>query len=65
MTPDMQNDMIKVMALQVLRRFARNMHSSPFITVIADETTDESNCEQVLICIHWVGDDLERYMKIP
>jgi len=45
---DMQNKMVKVMALHLLREIAGNLQSAPFFTVIVDETTDASNVEQVV-----------------
>ena len=38
-----QNEMLKVMALQILRNVATNISDSPFFSVIADETTDLTN----------------------
>ena len=58
-SPEMQNEMIRVMALQVLRVIASSLHSTAFYTVMADETTDTSNHEQVVICLHWVSNDFE------
>ena len=45
------------MALQVLREIAFNICQSPFITIMADETTNIANKEQVTIVIHWVTAD--------
>ncbi len=45
---DMQNEMIKVMALQVLQEVASSIHSVSFVTLMVDETTDASNHEQVV-----------------
>ena len=41
MSGEMQNEMIKVMALCVLRKIAENLQKSLFFTVMVDETTDE------------------------
>ena len=43
-----QNEMLKVMALEVLRDVAASLHSSPFYSKMAAETTDSSNLEQVV-----------------
>ncbi len=51
---DMQNEMTKVMALQVLQEVASSIHSASFVTLMVDETTDASNHEQVVLCIRWV-----------
>ena len=56
---DMQNEMVKVMALRVLREIAGRLQSASFFTVMADETTDASNVEQVVICLRWVSEKFE------
>ena len=53
---DMQNEMMKVMALQVLREVAMGIQNAPFYTIMVDETSDVSNREQVVICFRWVGE---------
>ncbi len=47
---DMQNEMIKVMALQVLQEIASSIHSASFVTLMVDETTDASNLSK-LYCV--------------
>lgn len=44
---DMQNEMIRVMAHQVLRNLTASLHTctTPFYTIMADELTDKSNRE--------------------
>ena len=56
---DMQNEMVKVMALRVLRKIAGSLQSASFFTVMVDETTDVSNVEQVVVCLRWVSEKLE------
>ena len=46
---DMQNEILKVMALQVLRQVSELLHDASFVTIMVDETTDISNKEQVVI----------------
>ncbi len=58
-SPDIQNEILKTMGLRVLREIARELQSSPFITVMADETTDASNREQVTMVIRRVTEDLQ------
>ena len=43
-----QNEMLKVMALEVLRDVPASLHSSPFYSIMAADTTDSSNREQVV-----------------
>ena len=58
---DMQNEMIRVMAHQALREVTASLHTTPFYTIMADETTDKSNCEQVVLCLCWVSDDFDAH----
>ena len=46
------------MALQILREIAGNIQNALIYTIMADETADVSNHEQLVICIRWVDDDL-------
>ena len=57
--PDIQNEILKIMALSVLRRITDGIHSSPFLSIMVDETTDVSNKEQVVVCIRWVDNALQ------
>ena len=50
--------MLKVTALEVLRDVAASFLSSPFYFIMADETTDSSNRDQVVICFRWVDNSL-------
>ena len=58
-SPEMQNEILKTMAMQVLRSVVESVRSVPFLTIMVDETTDVSNKEQVVICFRWVDDKLE------
>lgn len=53
---EVQNEMLQVMALQLLRDISRNLHSASFYTIMVDETTDVSNHEQVVLCLRWVDE---------
>lgn len=46
-SPDIQNEILEVVGLQIFRMISKEIHSSPFLTIMADETTDISNKEQV------------------
>ena len=56
--PQIQNEMIKTLGLQVLRNIATDIHNFPFVTVTVDETTDASNREKFTIIIPRVLEDL-------
>ena len=55
---DIQNELLKVVGLQVLRDIATSLHSAEFYSIMVDETTDVSNKEQAVLCFRWVSDDL-------
>ena len=54
---EIQNELLNIMAQQVLRKVVRHFQST-FYTIMIDETTDSSNSEQLVIVIRWVNDDL-------
>lgn len=56
-----QNEILKIAALHVLRKIVCNLQMSPFLTIMIDETTDISNREQVTIVIRRVDEDLQVY----
>ena len=58
-SPDIQNEVIKLMGHQVLRDIAGDLQKSSFLTVMADETTDTSNHEQVTLVLRHVTKELE------
>lgn len=58
-SPDVQNEVIKVMGLQVLRDIVSDLQDSPFLTIMVDETTDSSNREQVTLIARRVTEELE------
>lgn len=55
---DVQNEMLKIMALSILRNSAQNIKNSVFYSIMADETADVSNREQVVIVLRHVDDNL-------
>lgn len=46
-----QNEILKIMALKVIQKIAKFLQGSEFFTIMADETADASNKEQVVICL--------------
>ena len=55
---DIHNEVLKIMALSVLREIMHSIHEVPFLS---DETTDISNKEQVVLCLLWVNKELEAH----
>ena len=62
-TPEIQNEIIQTMSLQVLREIMAELQSSPFLTIMIDETTDSSNMEQVTLVIRHVTEELQVHEK--
>ena len=44
-SPQIQNEILKVMALHILRNIAKSIQQAKYFTIIADEVTDYSNKE--------------------
>ena len=57
-SPQIQNQLIKIMALRILRSVVSAIKVVPFFTIMADETTDCTNKEQLVLMIRWVDQDL-------
>ena len=55
----MQDEMLKVMALKVLQEISTDIRGTEFYYIMADETSDVSNIEHLVLCIRWVDDDLK------
>lgn len=56
-SPEIQNELIETMANKVLRNIITHIQKSSFYTIMADETADASNTEQLVICLRWVDND--------
>ena len=57
-TPKAQNEILKLLALKLLRKIATDIRSSGCYSILADEATDVSNTQQLVICIRWVTEGL-------
>ena len=60
-SPAIQNEMLEIMALEVLRDIVKDIQSAVFFTILADETSDVSNTEQLVVCIRWVDNTLQAH----
>ena len=58
-SPEMQNEILKVMAHHILRQVVESLKTAS--TIMVDETTDVSNKEQVVVCFRWVDSNLESH----
>ena len=52
MSLNAQNEILQIMALKVLHDIASDINKSGYYSIMADESTDVSNIEQLVICIH-------------
>ena len=55
---EVHNELLSIMALQVLRQIAASLQSAVFYALMVDETTDKANKEQVVLVFQWVDNDL-------
>jgi hypothetical protein len=55
---DIQNELLKMMSLQILRGVSAKLEGKLF-SIMVDETTDASTQEQVVVVLRWVDEDLE------
>ena len=54
-----QNEMMQIMALRVLREVAENIQDVDFYSIMCDEATDVKNVSELVVCLRWVGNELE------
>ena len=55
---DIQNEILHLMSAKILEGISSSIQKANFYTVMADESTDASNKEQVVIVIRWVDKGL-------
>ena len=58
MSPNAQNEILQIMALKVLRGIASDIDESGYCNIMADESTDASNIQQLVICICWMDKEI-------
>ena len=59
-SPDIQNEIYSIMALHIMRDITANISGKWFILMV-DEMTDLVNTEQMVVCLHYVVDNLKVY----
>jgi len=60
-SPEVQNECLKIMAQHVLCEISKDIASSSCFSVMADECTDCSNKEQLTVNIRWTDQDLKEH----
>ena len=58
-SPEIQNELLQIFARNMLRTIRNEVSECQFFTLMADEVTDASNKEQVVVCLRHVNKDLE------
>ena len=49
--PEIQNEILQIIALGMLRNIAKKLQAAKFFTIMADESAYISNKEQLVVCI--------------
>ncbi len=60
---EMQNEILQVMALRMLRKVANNIRDHEFFMIMVDEMTDTANREQVVLVLRHVDSCLGMFMR--
>ena len=50
-SPEIQNEILSCMARLVLENVSANLQQLHYLTIMLDETTDVSNCEQAVVVL--------------
>ena len=50
-SPEIQNEMLEIMALNILRDIVKNIQSAEIFSILGDETGDISNTEQLFFAL--------------
>ncbi|CAG2218220.1 unnamed protein product [Mytilus edulis] len=58
-SPDIQNELLKIMAQMIVREISDNIRKSLYFGLMADETTDVANKEQLVVCLRWIDQALD------
>ena len=60
-SPLVQNEMLEVLALGIMREITANTQTAGIYTVMADETADISNTEQLAVCFRRIDKNMEAH----
>ena len=60
-TPQIQNEVLKLLYLQVMQSISSDIQCARYYSLMADEVTDTSNKEQFVVCIRWIDEDLQAH----
>ena len=57
---DMTNEMLEIMALEILSEVVDMIKNANFFSICADETCDASNTEQLSFYVRWIGENFKK-----
>ena len=57
-SPDIQNEILKLMSHSILRDIVKQIQQADFFTIMVDECVDGSNKEQLVVCFRHVDVEL-------
>ena len=60
-SPLVQNEVLEVLALAIMREITANIQTAGIYTIMADETADISNTEQLAVCFRWTDKNMEAH----
>ena len=60
-SPLVQNEMLEVLALGIMREITANIQTAGIYTIMADETAEISNTEQLAVCFRWFDKNMETH----
>ena len=58
-SPQIQNELLSIMSLNILRKIASSLQQARYFAIMADEVTDASNKEQLVVCFRSVDDHFQ------
>ena len=59
-SPAIQNEILALLAEQVLKRIVQDVQGSEKFAIILDETSDISRTEQVALCLSYISDGTKK-----
>ena len=60
-SPEIQNEILKELALTILRDVVESIKAADFFSIMLDESGDVSNKEQTVFCVRWINEKLTPY----
>lgn len=58
-SPPIINEHIEIITMSVIRSVLKPINTAQYYAILADETCDCSNREQLVICLRWVSENYD------